>query len=445
MDGMKRFVETIRGIGWGLSRDENIAKARKIVSELNRFLYARNDGLGTLHVLGQEVSYFSEFHKFWEAHHEEILDISIDDVACAKVAEVLHGIYEQTEGKAFREIYDTCGLDDAAVCRVRLLTANQDFRGSRKFANFARLYDSDPTIFDIDKIIDAPDRFLADIGVTGLSQNDKRRRFAKQFALFVKERGGTPVGLAAWFENDLTQLREAMISCEGAGYGNKKTDMVIRDMVVHGIWQDVSGFENIDVASDINTIGVALRTGILKTAIPLLSSFLDEFCCQYSFVDRMNAAAWRRVWEIWRGRYPSDDVASPCLLDYFIYEVVGRQFCRKALAIFQCEHGHVFRWHSGQNKTCQVCFAQGHKHEKAALVDKVLPCEDAEGYRAIEKTDYVKSGQAPAGMRQCPFKDICDAYGKKGLQPPKSISIFGLTGWTSAYANDQEGGGGLMA
>ena len=159
----------------------------------------------------------------------------------------------------------------------------------------------------------------------------------------------------------------------------------------------------------------------------------------------MNAAAWRRVWEIWRGRYPSDDVASPCLLDYFIYEVVGRQFCRKALAIFRCEHGHVFRWHSGQNKTCQVCFAQGHKHEKAALVDKILPCEDAEGYKAIEKTDYVKSGQAPADMRQCPFKDICDAYGKKGLQPPKSISIFGQTGWTSAYANDQEGGGGLMA
>ena len=55
MDGMKRFVETIRGIGWGLSRDENIAKARKIVSELNRFLYARHDGLGTLQVLGQEV------------------------------------------------------------------------------------------------------------------------------------------------------------------------------------------------------------------------------------------------------------------------------------------------------------------------------------------------------------------------------------------------------
>ena len=119
-----------------------------------------------------------------------------------------------------------------------------------------------------------------------------------------------------------------MISCEGAGYGNKKTDMVIRDMVVHGIWQGVSGFESIDVASDINTIGVALRTGILKTAIPLLSSFLDEFCYQYSFVDRMNAAAWRRVWEIWRGRYPSDDVASPCLLDYFISEVVGRQIGR---------------------------------------------------------------------------------------------------------------------
>ena len=445
MDSMKRFVDKIRGIGWGASRDESIVKAREVLSELNRFLYARNDSLGTLQVLGQDVSYFSEFHKFWETHHEEILGVSIDDKACAQVAEVLHGIYGQTNGQAFRELYDTCGLDNAAVCRVRLLTANQDFRGSRKFSDLAKLYDSDPTIFDVDKIIDNPDRFLADIGVSGLSQNDKRSRFARQFALFVREHGGTPVGLAEWYRNDLTKLREAMISCEGAGYGNKKTDMVIRDMVVHGIWPNVRGFENIDVASDINTIGVALRTGILKTAIPLLSSFLDEFCHQYSFVDRMNASAWRRVWEKWRELYPSDDIASPCLLDYFIYEVVGRQFCRKTLAIFQCEHGHVFRWHSGQNKTCQICFKHGQKHEKAFLVNKVLPCEDAEGFMAIEKTDYVRSGQAPAGLKQCPFKAICDAYGKKGLQPPKSISILGQTGWTSAYAYEGEGGGGLMA
>ena len=54
----------------------------------------------------------------------------------------------------------------------------------------------------------------------------------------------------------------------------------------------------INVASDVNTIKVALRTGILKTAIPLVSSFLDIFCNQYSYIDDMNAEAWRRVWEI---------------------------------------------------------------------------------------------------------------------------------------------------
>lgn len=29
--------------------------------------------------------------------------------------------------------------------------------------------------------------------------------------------------------------------------------------------------------------------------------------------------------------------------------------------------------------------------------------------------------------------------------PPKSISIMGQTGWNSAYAKQNEGGGGLMA
>ena len=445
MEELKNFVETLRAIGWGNTRAENVRKARKIVSELNRFLFTRHDDIGTVHALGQELSYFSDFHKFWERNHEEILGMRIDGHACTEIADALHQIYEQTGGRAFRNLYDTCGLEKADICRVRLLTANQDFRGSRKFSDFAKVFEDDPTIFDIERIIEDPDGFLAAIGVTGLSQGDKRRRFAQQFAKFVKEHGGEPGGLAAQFKNDLVQLRSAMIACEGAGYGNKKTDMVLRDMVVHGIWPDVTGFDSIDVASDINTISVALRTGILTTEIPLVSSFLDEFCYQYASVDSMNAAAWRRVWEIWRERYPEDRISSPCLLDYFIYEVVGRQFCKRTLAIFRCEHGHEFRWHSGQNKTCQVCFKMGQRHERAILIDKVMPCEDDDGHIAIEKTEYVKSGLAPAGLKQCPFKHICDACGKKKLQPPKSISIFGQTGWASAYANVNDGGGGLMA
>ena len=43
------------------------------------------------------------------------------------------------------------------------------------------------------------------------------------------------------------------------------------------------------------------------------------------------------------------------------------------------------------------------------------------------------------------FKQICDKYGNKYLLPPKSISIMGQTGWSTAYAKENAGGGGLMA
>lgn len=41
------------------------------------------------------------------------------------------------------------------------------------------------------------------------------------------------------------------------------------------------------------------------------------------------------------------------------------------------------------------------------------------------------------------FSEICGE--SKNLMPPKSISILGQTGWTTAYARNDEGGGGLMA
>lgn len=445
MENLHNFVKTIADIGWGESEDENLIRARKIVSELNRFLFTRSDNADMINVLGQQLPYFSDFHKFWHLHHEEILGLSIDYATSELLARALHDIFVKTEGRAFSELYDTCGLLPEDICRIRLLTANQDFRGSRSFADFASIFENDPTIFDIEKIISDPDSFLSSLGITRLSQGDKRRQYAVKFAEFVSEHGGAPIRLAEHFNNDVSALREAMIACEGAGYGNKKTDMVIRDMVVHGIWSNVANFDKIDVASDVNTIGVALRTGLLRSEIPLVSSFLDEFCYQYGHVDVKNAQAWREVWNAWRRLYPEDGIASPSLLDYFIYEVVGRQFCKKSLAIFECKHGHVFRWHSGQNKTCQKCFAEGNKHEKAYLTGKVMPCTDEEGSIAILKTDYVKSGHAPSGMTHCPFKNICDTFGKRNLQPPKSISIFGQTGWSTAYSFYADGGGGLMA
>ena len=252
------------------------------------------------------------------------------------------------------------------------------------------------------------------------------------------------VDIITKFNNDVYDLRNSLIQCNSAGYGNKKADMFIRDMVVLGIWKNVSGFDKIDVASDINTIKVALRTGIIRTAIPLVTSFLDIFCHQYAYMDEMNAHAWRKVWEIWKNKYPMDVIESPCLIDYFVYGVVGKQFCKEILVSFECEqHGHKFYWHSANNKTCQICFNEGQGRIPAKAVKKMMPCLLNEGCIAIKRTKYVMSLPEAEKIEQCPFKNICGET--KKLMPPKSISILGQTGWTSAYTEKDAGGGGLMA
>lgn len=51
------------------------------------------------------------------------------------------------------------------------------------------------------------------------------------------------------------------------------------------------------------------------------------------------------------------------------------------------------------------------------------------------------------GITQCPFIKACNPNSSqfKKLNPPKSISILGRTGWESAKTRRDEGGGGLMA
>lgn len=421
----------------------DISGAREIVRLINDFLYTTHDGIGTIETLGQTFNYFSEFHKFWHKNYSEILDCKINTENCEKVADALHNIFIITNGKAFTEIWDKCSLSDEDVCRVRLFTANQDFRGSLEFAALAKKFKVDPTIFDEDNIIADPDGFIADIGLAKKSQSEKRTDFASAIATFIKRHDCAPIEIINAYNNNVSQFREALVGCN-AGFGYKKADMFIRDMVVHGIWNKVERFDEIDVASDVNTMKVALRTGILTTAIPLLSSFLDIFCYQYEYIEQQNALAWRRVWEIWKEKFPLESLKSPSLLDFFVYKVVGKDFCRENLAIFQCdEYGHTFKWHSGKNRTCQICHSSGRKRVKAHLIAKVCPCNDPEGDIYIKQTEFAKSLPLGTNFKECPFFTICSKY--KNLMPPKSISIKGATGWETAYTKTGDGGGGLMA
>ena len=442
---MEKLAEFCTKIKDAINNSNNLsmAEARQVVKSINDFLYTNYPGIDKTLELGVYREYFSDFHKFWKANHKEILDCKIDDEKCELVADSLHDVYFATNGEAFKSVWDKCGLTDEEVCRIRFLTANQDFRGSRSFSDLAHVYESDYTIFDENNIKEDPENFLRLIEGGRLSQNDKRITYARNISEFLLTHNCTPYEIINEYNRDIFALRNAMIACN-AGYGNKKADMFVRDMVVLGIWTNVNGFENIDVASDVNTIKVALRTGIINTKIPLVSSFLDIFCYQYSYIDIMNAKAWRRVWEIWNRKYPGDRISSPCLLDYFVYNVVGRQFCRKSLNIFKGDNcGHIFRWHSGLNRTCQICHNEGERRQPASVINKVMPCCDEKGYVAIDMTEYVRALPVKQKIHECPFTNIC--ADKKHLMPPKSISILGQTGWISAYARKDEGGGGLMA
>jgi hypothetical protein len=442
------FKSLIKSSIFSLKRDLSIEEVRFIISKINEYFFTNYEGIGFTNILDDEFEYFSEFHKFWEKYHKEILNPQIDLIQCDKAAEILHNVFMRFGKAPFYELYDTFSLEPTEICKIRYFSANQDFRGSRDFEELFQIYRDDPSIFDKETINNDPEDFLKNIGITSLSQNDKRVKYAITASQILIDKNIEPYDLFRYFKKDLCKIREFLLSNRGSGFGRKKTDMFLRDMVVLGVWKNPINFDKIDVASDINTVKVALRVGILKTSIPLVSSLLDIFCYQYALIDEMNAMAWRKVWEFWRKKFPTESIESPCLMDYFIYRIVGKDFCNEKLCIFECETKlHIFKWHSGRNKTCQICHKNKLKN-KAYCINKILPCTDNDGYIAIEKSNFT-AGDTPLlpNLKECPFEIVCQPKRNsfKKLNPPKSISILGQTGWESAKTRKDTGGGGLMS
>jgi len=448
---METFEDFVKGLIKILNIKQDIEKLtineqQKFISKINEYLYTNYEGIGTTHELDEDFEYLSDFHKYWENNHKKILNPHIDEEKCELAAEVLHKIYKEYGENPFSELYDTHKLTLEEICKVRFLTANQDFRGSRDFKFLAKIYHDDPSIFDLQFISEQPDIFLSKLKMGKLSQTDKRIKYAKTVVNYLLEKVIEPYELFEYFKNDYLELRKNLIELKGSGYGQKKVDMFLRDMHLLGVWGKGMNFDKIDVASDINTIKVALRTGILKTDILLLSSFLDIFCYQYGLMDEFTAKAWRKVWEIWQKKYPEETIESPSQIDYLIYRLIGKEFCKDRLFLFKCtKYNHEFYWHTGRNKTCQICYKETKKRIPALLVFRDLPCKYKEGHIAIQ-SNSVRDSILPK-TDECPFIEVCKPREKnfKKLNPPKSISILGRTGWTTAYTKKDEGGGGLMA
>lgn len=339
---------------------------------------------------------------------------------------------------------DTLGLPPAAVAQVRFFTANQDFREppSRQF----EMYLEDPTQFDAEQVAADPEGFLRFLKMTRLSQTDKRADYARKAARFLLDLGVPAIGVAERHGNDAVEVRSALVGTRNMGYGLKKANMFIRDMFELGVWPDLSHFSEVDVASDINTMKVALRAGLMESDIPLLSSFLDVFCHQYGHVDSQSAAAWRAVWQAWNSLPDGDAPSSPCQMDFLLYRI-GKDYCKDIVVRYECERGHEFLHFSASPKKCLVCPRAD--RAPAHVTDRLLPCQvDAQhlpredGILRLPDDNLLHRFDG-----RCILEPACRPKdpGFRPLDPPKSISIKGQTAWTNSYSDRDRGGGGMMA
>jgi len=435
--------------GWA-ALDE-VPLARKFLTAANRYFYQTYTGIGVTQFEGAEFQYFSDFHRFWEENHQRILNARINRPQARIAAAALREAVRAHGADILRVNHNLHGLNAEQLAGVRFLTANQDFRQPPD--DQFTIYLDHPEVFNAAVVEEDPDDFLTSMGLNRLSQSDKRRDFARNAARFLNENGITAFQIAEHFQNSAPRIREAIVAFGNTGYGEKKTNMFIRDMFVWNVWPDLQGFDEIDVASDINTMKVALRARILQTDIPLLSSFLDVFCHQYSHIDRMSAEAWRAVWEEWRKMDGSAVPASPCLLDFLIYRL-GRQYCKPMAGRYVCDEGGHGYYHYGpkrQQRKCARC-AGGRPgaNRTARLTDYLMPCQipegdlprNADGTLLLDADNLLYTFDG-----HCPFAPACrpDTEEFRVLMPPRSISIKGQTGWTDAYSDAEQGGGGLSS
>lgn len=424
---------------WESGIDE-ISLAQKFLEKLNEYFFQTYDGVGVTSLNDKEYQYFSEFHKYWESHHAEIINAHINYEQARNTAQALHQARTMYGEDIFNVTLNTHGLTRQSIAQVRFFTANQDFRKPPE-DQFGR-YLEDDTQFNEHNIQENAAAFLDFLGMSNLSQADKRLDYARNAAHFLIERNITAFQIADYFECDAQKIREGFLLNVGMGYGRKKTDMFIRDMVELNVWTNLSNMNVIDVASDRNTMKLALRTQILQTDIPLLSSFLDVFGYQYGYIDEMSAAAWRAVWEEWARLHPETVPSAPCMMDFLLYRI-GREYCDDKLVEYVCENGHRFYNFGARLKRCRQCRSiitpikwllpcQAHPHELPRNEDGQLLLGDPHLLRTFDGV--------------CIFETVCrpKTEGFKKLSPPKAISIIGRTGWTESYALKGEGGGGMM-
>lgn len=359
----------------GAIKLDDTAVARVFLDQLNKYFYQ------------QKGSYISSFHEYWEAFHEDILNVSINQEKAKEIAETFEMVFANIDNYSHLEVsppVNRQGLSAENICNVRFFTAIQDFKIDiyKQGRDPFQKYIENPEWYEAQHIIDDESNiigFLQYLGATG-SQGDKRQKWMLEAAKFlVNECQGNAINLINICNKSILQVRELIADNNEIGYSRKKADMFIRDMIDWEVWEGNEEVSELNVASDANTMRVALRSGLVDTSIPLLASYMDVYCFQYGLVDNVTQEGWRTVWMEWRKIPNNHCPPSPASMDYLIYKSIGKACCKP------------------NQRKCNLC-----------ILDSVCPEQ------------------------------------KRILKTPKSISIYGMTGWESGKT-DAGGGGGIMS
>lgn len=307
-----------------INKKEDIILSRVFLDKLNKFLYQSNN------------EYISPFHEYWEKNHEEIINIKIDRKQAKKIAEVFEKIFSNPESFPELQIKTSITypeqLTKQNIANIRFFTAIQDFKINiyKNGRNPFEKYLEKPEWFEPTEIIEKPEyilEFLDYLDATG-SQGDKRKKWMLAAANFLLEEcDGQAYNLIKLAEGDVEKIRNFIADKSEIGYSRKKADMFIRDMLDWEVWDTNIGVEKLNVASDSNTMRVALRTGLINPEFPLLASYLDIYGLQYVYVDKKTQEGWRIVWEEWKKLPNNHCPKSPASMDYLIYRSIGKKFC----------------------------------------------------------------------------------------------------------------------
>jgi hypothetical protein len=376
--------------------DDEFTLAAGILAEINRYFYQRGVGLPR--------EYFSEFHKYWQEHHERILAPRVDlGGQCLKVAKLFETVYQKD---SFKVHVDTLGLSKQDIANVRFFTAIQDFNiDLQAKSNPFELFKRFPDCFDPAKVIANEllvDQFLSLIGAE--AQRDKRKPWMVNAArLLIENYRASAYAINQVHGGDIAEIERALTSEDRYGFSAKKTHMFLRDMADLDVWRYEKNIETLDVMSDKNTMRVALRTGILRFRMPLLASFLDVYCYQYEMVDRLSRESWREVWRQWATLDANHRPPTPASMDYLVYRL-GKVVCRPS------------------RRRCPP--------------EKPMDAKKVQSLIAQERLFFTSD-------LYCILSSICPSDCRL-LNAPKSISIEGKTGWKSATTN-AGGGGGLSS